>query len=130
MSLYFETSLHLYKCFLFSINCQEPFHNAEAKIYWDLNWMDQSDPKLINFIKNEILIPPPASEKNLNLNINMSETETQPWLIQGQNGEAFLVDQLYKMEDVESKKRKGKINDILRHTCRRIHIYIFHIQNI
>ena len=112
-----ETTLHLYEYFLFSSNSQEPFHNAETKIYWDLNRMDQSDPQLIDFIKNEILIPPPASEKQLNLDINMSKAETQPWRIQGAHGEAFLVAQLYKMENAKSKKRKGKSNDIFGHTC-------------
>ena len=30
-------------------------------IYWELNWLHQTDPKLIQFIKNHVLIPPPSS---------------------------------------------------------------------
>ena len=29
------------------------------KIFWELNWLDQRNPMLIQFIKEKILIPPP-----------------------------------------------------------------------
>ena len=95
----------------FGIAHHENLPNTRANIYWDLNWLHQSDPKLINFIRNEILIPPSASHKKLNLDVNISKTEAEPWLIQGQFGEAALVEQLYNI--IEKKygkngKPKGK----------------------
>ena len=29
------------------------------KIHWELNWLNQWDQKLIKFIRDELLIPPP-----------------------------------------------------------------------
>ena len=33
--------------------------SSETPIYWDFNGLHQEDPKLIKFIKETILIPPP-----------------------------------------------------------------------
>ena len=43
------------------------FENGLVKIYWDLNDMRQDDPTLIEFLKKEILIPPPNIKQPLNL---------------------------------------------------------------
>ena len=42
------------------------FENGLVKIYWDLNDMRQDDPTLIEFLKKEILIPPPDKKQPLN----------------------------------------------------------------
>ena len=33
--------------------------SSETPIYWDFNGLHQEDPKLIQFIKETVLIPPP-----------------------------------------------------------------------
>ena len=43
------------------------FENGLVKIYWNLNDMRQDDPTLIEFLKKEILIPPPNIKQPLNL---------------------------------------------------------------
>ena len=42
-------------------------HDSETPIYWELNWMNQEDPYLIQFIREKILIPPPGSLEEGNL---------------------------------------------------------------
>ena len=34
--------------------------NTETPIYWELNGLDQADPRLIEFLRKNILIPPPG----------------------------------------------------------------------
>ena len=39
-----------------------------SKIHWEFNWSNQWDQRLIKYIRDELLIPPPKySKKNLNL---------------------------------------------------------------
>ena len=65
------------------------------KIHWELNWLNQWDQKLIKFIKDELLIPPPTySEKNLSL-MNKYYPK-HAWKHQGQNGEALVVEYIYE----------------------------------
>ena len=65
------------------------------KIHWELNWLHQSDQKLIKVIKDELLIPPPTYSKN-NLNLMNKYHPNTPFKHQGQNGEALVVEYLYE----------------------------------
>ena len=73
------------------------------KIFWDLNWLSQRDPKLIHFIKEQILIPPPRVKEPINLlePFDMSK----PWKHQGTHGEALAVESIYKLN--RRKKMSG-----------------------
>ena len=77
------------------------------KIHWELNWLNQWDQKLINFIKNELLIPPPThSDKNF---LFVSKYDpNMPWKHQGQNGEALAVEYLYGLDKIS--KRGGYLS--------------------
>lgn len=75
---------------------KEPHNERDTcpEIYWELNWLNQWDHRLIKFIKDELLIPPPKySEKKLNLR-NKYNLE-HAWTYQGQHGEALVVEHLY-----------------------------------
>ena len=71
-----------------------------GKIYWELNWLDQRDPRLIKFIKDEILIPPPSNKK---LNLWNEFDDKKPWKHQGQNGEALVVEYFYYLNQIDKK---------------------------
>ena len=64
------------------------------KIHWELNWLNQRDPKLIEFIKNELLIHPPKISKQ-NINLSNKYDRNKPWKHQGQHGEALVVEYMY-----------------------------------
>ena len=73
-------------------------------IHWDLNGMDQNDPKLIEAIKTKVLIPPPSKQKlKLNLPTSMK-------FINGQYGQPLVIEKILK-----SKKKclKSKNKDSL-----------------
>ena len=76
------------------------------KIFWELNWLSQRDPKLIHFIKERILIPPPRVKEPINLlePFDMSK----PWKHQGTHGEALAVESIYGLK--RKKKIGGKEN--------------------
>ena len=76
------------------------------EIFWELNWLNQWDPRLIKFIKERILILPPTLHHQLNLNIDFDEE--QPWKHQGQNGEALLVEYLHDL--IKSDRSKHNYN--------------------
>ena len=75
---------------------------AVPKIYWGLNWLSQKDTKLIHFIKENVLIPPPCVKQRLNLVEPFDEK--RPWKHQGTHGEALAVESIYGL------KKKKKIN--------------------
>ena len=67
------------------------------KIHWELNWLNQWDPQLIEFIKNHLLIPPPKySMKNLNLRNKYDPDHA--WKYQGQHGQAIAVEYLHGLK--------------------------------
>ena len=76
------------------------------KIFWELNWLSQRDPKLIHLIKEQILIPPPCVQQPINLSepFDMSK----PWKHQGTHGEALAVESIYELN--RRKKMSGKEN--------------------
>ena len=76
------------------------------KIFWELNWLSQRDPKLIHFIKEQILIPPPRVKEPINLlePFDMSK----PWKHQGTHGEALAVESIYNLN--KRKQMSGKEN--------------------
>ena len=78
-------------------------NNFSPKIHWDLNWLTQDDPKLIRFIKENLLIPPTISKEGLKLQNKYKETE--PWKHQGQNGEAVVIEYLLGLS--KDSKIKG-----------------------
>ena len=75
------------------------------KIYWGLNWLSQKDPKLIRFIKEKILIPPPYVKQSLNLLEPFDEKKS--WKHQGTHGEALAVETVYGL----NTKKKLRSND-------------------
>ena len=64
-----------------------------SKIHWELNWLNQRNPRLIKFLRDEVLIPPPVLIEKVNLKDEIDEN--QPWKHQGQNGEAVVVEYIY-----------------------------------
>ena len=69
------------------------------QIYWDLNWLNQWDHRLIKFIKENLLIPPPTySEKGVNLQNQFDPAHA--WKFQGQHGEALAVEYLYGLKSI------------------------------
>jgi len=82
------------------------------KIFWELNWLSQRDPKLIHFIKEQILIPPPRVKEPINLlePFDMSK----PWKHQGTHGEALAVESIYNLN--RRKQMSGKENGKRKYT--------------
>ena len=78
------------------------------KIYWGLNWLSQKDPKLIQFIKEKVLIPPPCVRQSLNLLEPFDEKK--PWAHQGTHGEALAVETVYGL----NTKKKLRGNDTIQ----------------
>ena len=76
---------------------QNNLTNNIPKIFWELNWLSQWDPKLIQFIKENVLIPPPRVKQSLILLNEFSEK--QPWTHQGTHGEALAVESIYGLKD-------------------------------
>ena len=70
---------------------------ASSKIYWRLNLFNQWDHRLIRFIKEELIIPPPSCSKKW-LNLTDKFDPKGPWKHQGQNGEPIVVEQLYNLD--------------------------------
>ena len=60
--------------------------NLYRKIYWHLNGVDQNDPKLIETIKNDILIPPAPQNSKYNFKQKLEEN------IRGQFGQPLVVE--------------------------------------
>ena len=60
------------------------------QIHWELNWSNQRDQRLIGYIRDELLIPPPTCSKN-NLNLQNEYDPNNPWKHQRQNGEALVL---------------------------------------
>ena len=56
VAMSFESRLE-HKCNGGNIMCHG--NVMKPKIHWELNWLNQWDQKLIKFIKDELLIPPP-----------------------------------------------------------------------
>ena len=78
-----------------------------SKIHWELNWLNQWDQKLIKFIKDELLIPPPFYSKG-NLNLENEYNPNEPWKHQGQHGEALAVEHLYGLDKTKTKIENKK----------------------
>ena len=81
---------------------------APPKIFWELNWLSQWDPKLIQFIKENVLIHPPIVKESLTL---LNEfNERQPWKHQGTHGEALVVEYIYGLNNSgkTTERRNGK----------------------
>ena len=76
------------------------------KIHWELNWLNQWDQKLIKFIKDELLIPPPTYSKN-NLNLANKYDPNKPRKHQGQNGEVLAVEHLYGLGITKTEVKPG-----------------------
>ena len=74
------------------------------KIHWGLNWLNQWDPRLIKFIREELLISPPSPKQKLNLQNEFDPMK--PWKHQGQNGETLAIESLYGLNKVENNKRR------------------------
>ena len=74
------------------------------QIYWELNWMNQWDPRLINFIKQEILIAPPTTKRKLNL--QKEYNDSQPWIHHGQHGEVLAVEYLNGLDKMSESSGK------------------------
>ena len=81
-----------------------------SKIHWEFNWSNQWDQRLIKFIRDELLIPPPAYSKN-NLNLLNKYDPDTPWKHQGQNGEALVVEYLYGLDKVENHTGHNVLGD-------------------
>ena len=79
----FESDLLLQK-----INVAET-ENGLVKIYWDLTGMKQEDPRLIEFIKNNVLIKPDFS-----VPLNLSKHTKCCKKLGGQFGQAFEAEDL------------------------------------
>ena len=78
---------------------------TNPKIFWELNWLSQRDPKLIRFIKKNILIPPPPFKQPLNLCEPFDKNK--PWKHQGTHGEALAVDTIYgRKRKIKTKERE------------------------
>lgn len=98
------------QAFLFNIRhivCDNESSNkyTNPKIYWELNWLNQWDEKLILFIKQNLLIPPPSIK---GVNLDNAWDSHEPWKYhQGQNGQALLVEHLYELETYSSKKKEN-----------------------
>lgn len=73
------------------------------KIHWGLNWLNQWDPRLIKFIREELLISPPSPKQKLNLQNEFDPMK--PWQHQGQYGETLAIESLYGLNKVENNKR-------------------------
>ena len=83
-------------------------------IYWELNWLNQWDHRLIKFIKDHILIPPPKyAEKNLNLRDKYNLEHA--WKFQGQHGEALAVEYLYGLKSPENNTCNKGFRFFLNH---------------
>ena len=76
------------------------------KIFWELNWLSQRNPMLIQFIKEKILIPPPRVKQPLNLLEPFDQKK--PWKHQGTHGEALAVESIYGLK--RKKKMGGQEN--------------------
>ena len=76
------------------------------EMFWELNWLNQWDPRLIKFIKKKILLSPPKVENHLNLNIGFDEN--QPWKHQGQNDEGLFVEYLHDLINHNISKQKNR----------------------
>ena len=74
------------------------------KIFWELNWLNQRNPMLIQFIKEKILIPPSRVKQPLNLLEPFDKKK--PWKHQGTHGEALAVESIYGIK--RRKKMRGK----------------------
>ena len=92
-------------------NCKLPNNDYREytvpKIYWGLNWLSQKDPKLIRFIKEKVLIPPPCVKQRLNILEQFDEKK--PWKHQGTHGEALAVETIYGLK--RKKNIGGKENN-------------------
>ena len=58
MQIFTTLTLPLYCNFGFSKDDEDAL-SSETPIHWDFNGLHQEDPKLIQFIKENVLIPPP-----------------------------------------------------------------------
>lgn len=63
-------------------------------IYWELNWLHQRDPKLIEFLRKKILIPPPSTNNNVYLNEQSLSTQHRT----GMNGEVIAAEILLDLK--------------------------------
>ena len=95
--------LVLKSCCLKSILCQtctkETCEIEEGVvIHWDLNGMEQNDPKLIEAIKSKVLIQPPTKQKlELKLPTSMK-------FINGQYGQPSAIEKILKSKKLWKKK--------------------------
>ena len=91
---------------------QDKFHNRNIRspqIRWEFNWANQWDQRLVKYIRDELLIPPPKySTKNLNL-VNEYDPN-KPWKHQGLNGEPIAVEYLYGLDKIENRNDYNLLN--------------------
>ena len=70
-------------------------------IHWDLNGLDQNDPKLIEAIKTKVLIPPPTKQKlKLTLPTSMK-------FVNGQYGQPLVIEKILKSKKLLKKQKQG-----------------------
>ena len=106
MNLFIVLVLVLKICCFNAILCQtctkETCEIEEGVIiHWDLNGMDQNDPKLIEAIKTKVLIPPPSKQKlKLRLPTSMK-------FINGQDGQPSAIERILKSKKLWKKKKQG-----------------------
>ena len=106
MNLFIVLVLVLKICCFNAILCQtctkETCEIEEGVIiHWDLNGMDQNDPKLIEAIKTKVLIPPPSKQKlALKLPTSMK-------FINGQDGQPSAIEKILKSKKLWKKKKQG-----------------------
>ena len=100
--------IYIGRCHCYSYTKELNLNNGKLspRINWDLNWLSQDDPKLIEFIKENLLIPPNASKEGLKLRNQYNDNE--PWKHQGQNGEALIIE--YVLELNKKRQNSGKFN--------------------
>ena len=94
---------HFHHYYIIAEEGESNLDNTVTKIYWELNWLHQSDPRLIKFIKNNILIPPRFSAQKINLSNEFDEN--QPWKNQGTHGEALVVERIYALRNKKKISR-------------------------
>ena len=73
-----------------------------TQIHWELNWSNQWDQRLVRYIRDELLIPPPAYSKK-SLNLANKYDQNSPWKHQGQYGEALAVEYLHGLHKIENR---------------------------
>ena len=82
-------------------NSNESCEKEEVSIYSELNGLEKNDPKLIQALKNDILLKP----KNAKLNLKHGAF---PKILKGQYGQPYEVEDILKKHKIWKKIKKRK----------------------